>query len=180
MLCGVTATLGSNPSATATAARPHWGRAVLLCLACMCGVLVAPLVFRVPEGPAAREARRPHVVRCRASKPARALRSLRRPPHRRRCVADVCLCVGSLSGQAPPPPINFARNSPAACSIIEFASLELQCFWGVSKNDHDKLRAKFGRRWCRVADRWLGASPRSLAGSRASTCSLSSVSHAIP
>ena len=32
MLCGVTATLGSNPSATATAARPHWGRAVLLCL----------------------------------------------------------------------------------------------------------------------------------------------------
>ena len=33
MLCGVTATLGSNPSATATAARPHWGRAVLLCLA---------------------------------------------------------------------------------------------------------------------------------------------------
>ena len=31
MLCGVTATLGSNPSATATAARPHWGRAVLLC-----------------------------------------------------------------------------------------------------------------------------------------------------
>ena len=57
MLCGVTATLGSNPSATATAARPHWGRAVLLCLACMCGVLVAPLVFRAPEGPAAREAR---------------------------------------------------------------------------------------------------------------------------
>ena len=84
-----------------------------------------------------------------ASKPARALRSLRHPPHRRRCVADVCLCVGSLSGQAPPLPINFARNSPAACSIIEFASLELQCFWGVSKNDHDKLRAKFGRRWCR-------------------------------
>jgi len=27
--------------------------------------------------------------------------------------------------------------------------LELQRFWGVSKNDHDKLRAKFGRRWCR-------------------------------
>ena len=32
MLCGVTATLGSNPSATATAARPRWGRAALLCL----------------------------------------------------------------------------------------------------------------------------------------------------
>ena len=47
-------------------------------------------------------------------------------------------------GQAPSPPINFARNSPATCSNIEFASLELQRFWGVSKNDHDKLRAKCG------------------------------------
>ena len=46
-------------------------------------VSVAPLVFRAPEGPAAREARRAHFVRRRASKPARALRSLRRPPHRR-------------------------------------------------------------------------------------------------
>ena len=101
MLCGVTATLGSNPSATATAARPHWGRAVLLCLPdlwtrSLCVpvgggpparrprrvlMLVAPLVFRAPEGPAAREARHPHFVRCCASKPARALRSLRRPPH---------------------------------------------------------------------------------------------------
>ena len=143
-------------------------------------LLVAPLVFRAPEAPAAREARRPHFVRRRASKPARAVRSLRHPPPRRRCVADVCLCVGSLSGQAPPLPINFARNSPAACSIIEFASLELQCFWGVSKNDHDKLRAKFGRRRRLVADMWLGASPRSLARPRASKRSLSSVSHAIP
>ena len=143
-------------------------------------LLVAPLVFRAPEAPAAREARRPHFVRRRASKPARALRSLRHPPHRRRCVADVCLCVGSLSGQAPPLPINFARNSPAACSIIEFASLELQCFWGVSKNDHDKLRAKFGRRRRLVADVLLGALLRSQAGSRASKRSLSSVSHAIP
>ena len=45
------------------------------------GLLVAPRVFRAPEGPAAREARRPHFVRRRASKPARALRTLRRPPH---------------------------------------------------------------------------------------------------
>ena len=44
-------------------------------------LLVAPRVFRAPEGPAAREARRPHFVRRRASKPARALRTLRRPPH---------------------------------------------------------------------------------------------------
>ena len=59
------------------------------------------------------------------------------------------LRVDSLSGQASTPPINFARNSPATCSNIEFASFELQRFWGVSKNDHDKSRAKFGRRWCR-------------------------------
>ena len=45
-------------------------------------VSVAPLVFRAPEGPAAREARRPHFVRRRASKPARALRTLRRPSRR--------------------------------------------------------------------------------------------------
>ena len=41
------------------------------------------------------------------------------------------------------PLINSARNSPAACSNIEFASLELQCFWVVSKNDRGKLCAKF-------------------------------------
>ena len=36
MLCGVTATLGSNPSATATAARPRWGRAALSCPSGVC------------------------------------------------------------------------------------------------------------------------------------------------
>ena len=44
---------------------------------------------------------------------------------------------------------NFARNSSMTHSNIEFASLELQRFCGVSKNDRDKLRAKFGWRWCR-------------------------------
>ena len=148
MLCGVTATLGSNPSATATAARPHWGRAVLLCLACMCGVLVAPLVFRAPEGPAVgpgclvcpwavarpravraaccclwprwcsgrRRARPParlgpHFVRRRASKPARALRSLRRPPHRRRLVADMWL---GASARCPASP----RHRPLISHVI--------------------------------------------------------------
>ena len=57
------------------------------------GLLVAPRVFRTPEAPAAREARRPHFVRHRASKPAHALRTLRRPPHRRRFGA-----VNSLAG----------------------------------------------------------------------------------
>ena len=45
---------------------------------------------------------------------------------------------------------NFARNSPSTSSNIEFIALELQCFWGVSKNDRDKLRATFGGRWCRL------------------------------
>ena len=84
------------------------------------------------------------------SKPARALRTLRRPPHRRRLACwRVDWCVGSLSGQAPPPSINFARNSPATISNVEFTALKSQRFWGVSKNDRDKLRAKFGWRWCR-------------------------------
>ena len=59
--------------------------------------LVAPLVFRAPAGPAAREARRPHFVRRRASKPARALRSLRRPPHQWGRGADVRLSVAPRS-----------------------------------------------------------------------------------
>ena len=44
---------------------------------------------------------------------------------------------------------NFARNSSFTHSNFEFASLELQRFWGISKNDRDKLRAKCGRRWRR-------------------------------
>ena len=96
-------------------------------------LLVAPLVFRTPEGPAAREARRPHFVRRRASKPARALRSLRRPPHRRclRC-RRVARRVGSLSGQVPPPTCTAAKlaGSPGAfhtcgawCAGVWFGAL---------------------------------------------------------
>ena len=103
---------------------------------------VAPRVFRAPEGPAAREARRPHFVRRRASKPACALRSLRRPPHQWRQVADVWR-VGSLSGQAPLPLSNFARNSPVTLSNIEFRSLELQRFRTLLKLRPIELRATF-------------------------------------
>ena len=86
---------GSNPPSSTTGRHP-----IRMSVFCMPGhvgavpgavLLVAPMVFRAPSGPAAREARRPHFVRRRASKPARALRSLRRPPHRRRLVADVWL-----------------------------------------------------------------------------------------
>ena len=56
----------------------------------------------------------PHFVRRRASKPARALRSLRRPPRRRRLVADVARCVGSKPGQASPPqPGPLAPSGPS-------------------------------------------------------------------
>jgi len=48
---------------------------------------------------------------------------------------------------------NSARNSSMTHSNFEFASLELQRFWGISKNDRDKLRAKFGWRLCRFRPR---------------------------
>ena len=50
--------------------------------------------------------------------------------------------VDSLSGQAPPLLSNFARNSPASTSNIEFMSLELQRFQAIFKSDRGKLCAK--------------------------------------
>ena len=88
-------------------------------------LLVAPLVFRAPEAPAAREARRPHFALRRASKPARALRSLRRPPHRRR----LRCCPGPAAahrhpGQAPRfaarpcPPLPPAPSAPVGRGVL--------------------------------------------------------------
>ena len=70
-------------------------------------LLVAPRVFWAPEGPAARETRRLRFARRRVSKPARALRSLRRPPHQWGRVAD--WRVVSEPGQAP--------SSPHRCRV---------------------------------------------------------------
>ena len=53
--------------------------------------------------------------------------------------------VVSRPALALPPPIYFARNSPEACSNIEFTSLELQRFRMVSKSDRRKLCATFGQ-----------------------------------
>ena len=53
------------------------------------GLLCGPTGVPGAGGPAAREARRPHFVRRRASKPAPALRTLRCPPHQW-CLAVVC------------------------------------------------------------------------------------------
>ena len=55
------------------------------------------------------------------------------------------LITGAVSrnGCSGPRHSNFARNSPVACSNIECASLELQRFRVVSKNDRGKLCATF-------------------------------------
>ena len=73
-------------------------------------IACGPRVFRAPSGPAAREARRPHCVRRRASKPARALRSLRRPPHQWGQVAVVWF--GASSG-SPARPCRRPRVPPS-------------------------------------------------------------------
>ena len=97
------------------------------------------------------------------------------PPPPTGTAARRCWCSGHLSRTDPPRtstclssitfevatswlPKNVARNSPAISSSFEFMSLELQRFWGVSKNDRVKLRAKFGWRWCRCRPRapWPG------------------------
>ena len=112
-------------------------------------LLVAARVLRAPEGPAAREARRPHVVRRRASKPARALRSLRRPPHQWGRVADVLLgallearpgpaglaaasnrsgaCV--LPGQAPPPPAGTAASPSGPFDVCCYKRRQSEVFF---------------------------------------------------
>ena len=101
----------------------------------MCEICLA-VVLRPPMGTVAGSC---------GSRPARALWSLRRPPHRRHLVADRWL--GALSPCCPAGSCrrhsNFARNSPAACSNIECASLGLQRFRVVSKSDRGKLCAKF-------------------------------------
>ena len=108
------------------------------------GAARAALLGRAACGPTgvagaagpAREARRPHFVRHRASKPARALRPLRRPPHQwglvdwwypaRRLDARpglASLIAGSTT--------NFACNSVATLSNHEVTALELQGFRAV-------------------------------------------------
>ena len=57
---------------------------------------------------------------------------------------------------------NFARNSPVSSSILESASLELQRFRVVSKNDRGKLRAKFVWAGTSIAHRYRGRVLRAL------------------
>ena len=121
---------------------PVWGRAASCCLlpcwcsgrrvvCCRAGLLVVPVGCGPPASRPRRELRSVHRLEVRPG-PAAAHRhrgrSLRRPSHQWGLVADVARCVVSKPGRALPSPINFARNSPATCSNIEFATLELQCF----------------------------------------------------
>ena len=94
MLCGVTATLGSNPSATATAARPQWGRAVLLCLD---GVWARARVCVLGPGCLVCLARPGCLVCPWAAARPRAVRA-----------ASFARRVASKPGQAPPPPTGTA------------------------------------------------------------------------
>ena len=99
-------------------------------------MLVVPRVFRAPEGPAAREARRPHFVRRRASKPGQAPQAS-------------CPALAHIAAESTP---NFARNSPATLSNSEFRSLELQRFQTLLKLRPIELRARFrGSCSCRPA-----------------------------
>ena len=81
-------------------------------------LLVAPRVFRAPEGPAARETRRRRFARRRVSKPARALWSLRRPPHQWGRVAD--WRVVSEPGQAPSSP-HRCRVHTSLAALLAFS-----------------------------------------------------------
>ena len=95
-----------------------------------------------------------------AGRPGRVLRSLRRPPHQRRCVAVNSPARprhrprGRRSQALLRPPhqcdLNVARNSPAATSNFEFASLQLQRLWIGLKSDRGKLCATYVWLWpCR-------------------------------
>ena len=66
----------------------------------------------------------PHFVRRRASKPARALRTLRRPPHQWGRVAD--RRVVSKPGQAPPPPTSTAARPTSPNGALHTSSQTVQ------------------------------------------------------
>ena len=133
-----------------------------------------PSVFRAPEGPAAREARHPHFVRRRASKPARALRSLRRPPHqwclvcswaaaRPRAVraASFARRVGSLSGQALPPPTGTAARSlcrPAISHVIPLQLVQILNLYRWNCNVFGRSRKMTVGNYVRLLLRWLSPS----------------------
>ena len=148
-----------------------------------CWVLVAPLVLWAPSGPAAREiATRELRSEWSISKPARALRTLRRPPQQWRMVADRWLGASSRS------PARLCRRPPAprpgpslrwgcrvfACGGVGVAGAvgsgrprdrhtrACGSEWSISKPARAlRTLRRPPQQWRMVADRWLGASSRS-------------------
>ena len=146
MLCGVTATLGSNPSATATAARPHWGRAVLLCLRGVCGGLVAPTDLRPSRGLPARS---PSAPRASLGASARSPARPRRPRGGLQSVGVSVCCLARPRRLEACQILSFACTSPETLSNHELTTLELQRFRTLLKLLPIELHARFGWRWCR-------------------------------
>ena len=120
-------------------------------------LLVAPLVFRAPSGPAAREiaTREPEGSEWSISKPARALRTLRRPPHRRRLVADVWLGASARSPVRPRRP----RGGLQSVEVLYVARPGHVASHGRRSLALRSLRHPL-HRWRLVADVWFGASTR--------------------
>ena len=127
MLCGVTATLGSNPSATATAARPHWGRAVLLCLLGVCGVLVAPTDLRPPRGLPARS---PSAPRASLGASARSPARPRRPRGGLQSVGVSVCCLAwprRLRAPQPGPPVTAGALHAGGAFVADVAGASARC-----------------------------------------------------
>ena len=137
-----------------------------VCVAWLLGwLLMAPRVFRAPSGPAAvcaggrRPAREPSALRASlGASPRSPARPRHRPPAPRPCPTAAhqhrghappqlrVSCSALACGMAEAMP-NFARNSPATISNLEFKSLELQRFLTLLKLCSIELRATFLGIW---------------------------------
>ena len=124
-------------------------------------VFRALLVFRAPEGPAAREARQPRFARRRASKPALALRSLRRPSHQWGRVADVWLGASPRSParpcHRPPaprqiPPAPFTPVGPGVLRSGLARCLAIRPGPAAAHRHRGRSLRRPSHQWCQVAD----------------------------
>ena len=140
---------GSNPPSSTTGRHP-----IRMSVFCMHGCVVAAGSAGVPGagGPAVGPgcsvcpwaAARPRAVRAASLRLGASSRSPARPCRRPWAPqpdppAPAALFIVVVPGIFS----NFARNSLATCSNLEFASLGLQRFRVVSKSDRGKLCAKF-------------------------------------
>ena len=140
---------GSNPPSSTTGRHP-----IRMSVFCMHGCVVAAGSAGVPGagGPAVGPgclvcpwaAARPRAVRAASLRLGASSRSPARPRRRPWAPqpdppAPAALFIVVVPGIFS----NFARNSLATCSNLEFASLGLQRFRVVSKSDRGKLCAKF-------------------------------------